>query len=217
MEETAVSKICNFASHYRLVRFKKGEIIIRPGDNPSVIYYIKSGVVRKYALSRNGTELAIFIHKEGAYFPQTKLINVFPDHYYYEAMNSTELYAVPAEEFEKFIQSDAQLGYTLFLNSLTSSYNAHKRIEQLLLGNATQRLAAVLNYLAEDLGIKNGNSYTIKLWVTQQKLATMASLTRETVSVEMEKMHKNGLIFYNGKEIVIPNIKTLQKECDDFL
>lgn len=210
-------KIHNFASQYRLVRFKRGEIIIRPGDNPATMYFIKSGVVRKFALSSNGGELAIFIHKTGAYFPQTQLINVFPDHYYYEAMVPTELYSMPLAEFESFIRSDAQLGFALFLNSLKNSYDAHLRIELLLFGSASQRLAAVLNYLAEEMGTPDGESYTIKDWVTQQKLATMTSLSRETISIEMEKMHKKGIIQYKGHQIIIPNIKKLQKEFNELI
>ncbi|MDB5182101.1 MAG: hypothetical protein JWP13_864, partial [Candidatus Saccharibacteria bacterium] len=49
--------------------YKKGEFIIRPGEVPSGVFYIESGLVKAYDITKYGEENLLIIRREGEVFP----------------------------------------------------------------------------------------------------------------------------------------------------
>ncbi|MDP2632790.1 MAG: cyclic nucleotide-binding domain-containing protein, partial [Candidatus Curtissbacteria bacterium] len=68
------------------IHFKRGEIIIRAGDAPPGIFYLKSGYVKVYSVSRSGEQLTLIIFKPGDIFPVSWAINSTKNEYFAETM-----------------------------------------------------------------------------------------------------------------------------------
>ena len=45
--------------------YKKGEFIIRPGESPSGVFFIESGLVKAYDITKYGEENLLIIRREG--------------------------------------------------------------------------------------------------------------------------------------------------------
>ena len=54
MNEVIQKKLDDFFLKYKKVHYKKGTIIIRAGEDPSGICYLKEGFVKQYAISVKG-------------------------------------------------------------------------------------------------------------------------------------------------------------------
>ena len=65
--------------------------------------------------------------------------------------------------------------------------------------------------LSDEFGVKKGNKVVIKFKITHKLIASITGLTRETVTLQMLKLEKEGLIDNNKREIVILNMKKITK------
>jgi CRP/FNR family transcriptional regulator len=84
-------------------------------------------------------------------------------------------------------------------------------MESLLLGNAKEKVAATLFILTKRFGEKNGGeSIVIKLPVTHQAIASLAGLSRETTSLEMKKLEREGVIARQNRHVIVHKLGRLR-------
>ena len=86
-------------------------------------------------------------------------------------------------------------------------------MEALLTGNAYQQIASVLLVLVRRFG-KNGkeNEIVIDLPLTHRIIGTLASLSRESTSLELEKLTKAKIISQKDHLIVVLDLKKLEEK-----
>jgi len=79
------------------------------------------------------------------------------------------------------------------------------RLENLIFQDVHTRLYTLLETLAEKYGkdIPTGRKIAIKL--SHQELANLIGATRETVTFELNKMKKRGIIKVEGREFILPS------------
>lgn len=63
IETERFEKLDQFFSRFKKVIFKKGETILRVGDEPRGVYFLKKGYVRLYSISEDAKELTLIIFK----------------------------------------------------------------------------------------------------------------------------------------------------------
>lgn len=79
--------------------------------------------------------------------------------------------------------------------------NLQKRIKGLGQPKAPDKIIHTLAYLCERFGSREGDdTMIVELSLTQQELSDFIGLTRETISIELKKLEKDGLITYKNKK-----------------
>src|SRR4051812_14808441 len=58
-----------FLNHGAQYAYRKGEFIIRPGEIPSGVFYIESGLVKAYDITKYGEENMLIIRRQDEVFP----------------------------------------------------------------------------------------------------------------------------------------------------
>ena len=212
MEVRLLHDLDRFFEKFKSLHFKRGEIIIRADDEPQGIYYLKSGYVRVYSFSKNGEELTQIIFKPGDIFPVSWAINNIPSSYFVEAMTTASLFRVPREEFLRYVGDKPDILFELTRRMLVRFLGLMRRMEYLAFGNAYSKVASILLICAERFGEKRGNHVEIGVPMTHNDIANLVGMTRETVSIEMKKLEKKGLIAYRGRNLEIADLKKLRKE-----
>jgi CRP-like cAMP-binding protein len=205
-------KIDKFFTQFKHVTYKKGEIIIRADDNPSGIFYLISGNVRKYAISKKGDELVVNIFKPISFFPMSWAINNEPNEYFYDALTSLEIYRAPKEKVVEFIKNNPDVLYDLISRVYRGTDGMTRRMTYLMNGNAYARLNIELIIHAKRLGKKIDNSAKIEVKVSEKELASQSGMTRETVSREMKELKDKGLVNFNKNILTIKSIEELENE-----
>lgn len=204
------NQIEKFFSHYKSLRFKRNVVVIKPDDTLESIYYIKSGFVKQSTISKTGEEFIVNIYRPGSFFAISLALHRKTSAYTFETMCETELIKAPVQEIVALLDNEPSLAREL-LGRVTSGLNSLVgRMETLVFGSAHQKVAAVLVQNAQRFGKKVDNSIEIGLPLTHQQLASLTGLTRETVSIEMAKLKKSGVLTYKGKTITIFNYSTLR-------
>lgn len=194
-----------FLDKYQKRRYKHGQLILFQGESPRYVYLVNEGVVKTYNIDYDGKEQFIDLETNGSAFP--KLWTWGEEtvaSYYYEALSDCEIYVIPRVSYVNFIKSDQELLLAELNRALTEYKNSSIRLNALLYTRASDKIAHILKYLANTYApnVKGGN-LVINIKLTHQHLASLTGLTRETVSVELNKFKAMGVLSYKPSEYKI--------------
>lgn len=194
------------------ISYKKGEIIIRPDDIPSGVFFIQKGFVRVYSIDINGNEKVRIIYKKEEIFPLLWVLKGIQKDVYYEALDDVKLSRVPKELFREFIAENPNVLNEL-IDRLIFHFNVFvDRVDNLEISKAYPRLIAHLLFLSDRFGKKTGKGILIQIPIAHKDIAASINMTRETASREFEKLEKRGLIGYKGHLIIIKDEKKIKDE-----
>ncbi|OGK20159.1 hypothetical protein A3C23_01500 [Candidatus Roizmanbacteria bacterium RIFCSPHIGHO2_02_FULL_37_13b] len=217
MVVTVVQNIRKIFFQGKELYYQKGEMLIRSGDIPQGVYFVKKGNVKMDAIFENGRELTINIFKSGSYFPMMWALSDINNTYNYVAINEVVLKRVPKELFLESLKKDPQLLLEFTKRLLIGLSGLITNIEYLLFGSSYNRIASAIVLMAKRFGIqkdKNGKKIIIEIPLTHQDLANLTAITRESASVVIGKLKKKHIISVRNKFIVVNDVYQLEKECE---
>lgn len=212
VDKQAAEKLDNFFCQYKKVSFKKGETILRAGEEPRGVYYLNKGYARLYSISKNAQELTFIIYKPRDFFPLIWTIANQQPLYYTEAVTAVELCQAPKEEFLAFIKNNSDVLLEITNRILTRFAGLLKRMEYSIFGNAANKVESIIVICAERFGIPHQEGILIQIPLTHQDLANLLGVARETVSLEMEKLQKNNIIGRQRKHLIVKNLQKLKEQ-----
>ena len=115
-------------------------------------------------------------------------------------------------ETVNFIKDKPKVIFELMSELLADYAETLNRMEHLVLSDAYRRVISVLLYIAKHFGETRDKGVIVHHRFTQQDIATLVGVARETASNEMVKLEKKGLIKYIDRSILFENIKGLELE-----
>ena len=188
------AELKEYFSRYKKLTFKKKELILRPGQEMSQVYFIKAGAVRQYSVTKNGDEFTLNIFKPGSMLFLIQMLQEHTNRHYYQALIETEVYVAPFSHTLTYLQTKPMITLNL-LQQIGVGINGYlARIESLTFNNSREKLATILLILAKRFGKKENGFIRVELPLTHYDLSCLIGVTRETTSIEMKKMEREGLI-----------------------
>ncbi|MBP9759559.1 Crp/Fnr family transcriptional regulator [Candidatus Dojkabacteria bacterium] len=210
-----INKTKEFETFYKQFvtrNYKKGEMLIRADDDPQGIFCLTKGYVRQYTISKNGFELTLHILKPISYFPMVWAINGTQNVYYFEALTPVEVGRAPREDVVNFIKDKPTIIFELLSELIEDYAESLTRIEHLVFSDAYRRVISVLLYIAKHFGEINDDGIIVSHRFTQQDIATLVGVARETASNELSKLEKKGLIKYIDHSMIFNDMEKLERE-----
>lgn len=208
------NKLYDFFSQFKTLKYSKGETILRAGDLAQGVYFLKSGYAKLNSISQDGKELTMVIYKAGDFFPVVwTFFGTSPSIYSYEAIVDTKILRAPREQFIEFINTDKEIFLDVTKGIIVRFQTALRRMQYLTFGDASAKLASVLLICGRDFGVEENNKIEIQLPLTHKDIANLVGVTRETVSVELKKFDREGIIAYNKKLLIIKDKESLEKKA----
>jgi len=203
-----------FLKQFPLIKVSPGENLVRPWDQVKNVIYITSGFLRIYSLTPDGKEVTLTYlnpakNKHLAYGPAHSSPNTF-----IEAATEVQLHSMPRKKLIKFLHNNPD-NYISFIGSLIEqSHTLFRQLKWLKIGSAYLNTTAHIYFLFTELGNKNKNEITIDMPVTHQTIANLTGLTRETVTAQIKRLKRKGLIKYQKKMLITTNLAALKDEID---
>lgn len=199
-----------FFENAQVLDYIKGQSILRPEDVPYGVYYLKKGYVRQYMLSPLGDVFIIHIYKPGSFFPLTWLLNDSSNIFHFEAMTHVTIARTQKEKFVQFLTSSPDVMYYTCQKLAAGIYGLVNRVGQLVLDDASTKTVLLLLYFAETFGKKSSLGIELNVPLTHREIASWIGTTRETASIQMEKLIKKGFVKMRGRQILLPAIEKLR-------
>jgi CRP/FNR family cyclic AMP-dependent transcriptional regulator len=196
--------------HGTRLTYKKGEFIIRPGETPSGIFYISTGLVKAYDITKYGEENLLIVRKEHEIFPLIWAITGQERHVIYEALAPTEIWRLDRTEYLAYIESHNEVLAPL-LDMAVEMYRIHsERIINLEYRTVRERLVSFLLTMSNRFGVKTKDGLVIEVPLKQQDIASSINASRETTSRELTGLERKGLISNSQPTIIIKDIEALK-------
>lgn len=191
----------------------KEQVLIYEGDVVNKLYYIREGYVKVYNILDSGSEHIIFVYGPGDIFPFTSYLSGSGTaRYFYESMTEVKLKVMAIKEFERRIQGNLQAGEALIAYTTRVGLQFIQRIDVLSVNNAQRKVIAILAFLIHKTGSED-NYTRLDIPLTTQDIADMCGLTRETTSLQLTQLRKEGIV--SGSKNLVINTTKLSKIKDE--
>lgn len=189
---------------------RKGDVIyFSSGDVPR-IFLLKKGNIKIVSIDENGNETIKDIIQKGDLFGELTLETDKNVNEYAKALtDEVSICSFLMSDFEDLLlrNPNLALSYTKFvglkMRRLKNSYS------NLVSKDAKTRLLAFLKDWALREGKIDGNTIAIENYLTQTDMAQIICTSRQTTTLLLNELEEKGLVSYDRKEIIIPDITKL--------
>lgn len=176
------------------LEFQKGEFIIRPGDTPPGVFYIESGLVKAYDITKYGEENLLIVRKEKEIFPLIWAITGQERRIIYEALVPTVLRRLSRKQFLEHLETYPE-GLRIILDMTMEMYRIHsERILNLEYRSVRERLISFMLTMSNRFGEKTDGGIVIRVPLRRQDIASSISASRESTGKELTLLEKQKLI-----------------------
>jgi CRP/FNR family transcriptional regulator len=194
-----------FITQYPVRTFHKGETIFSEGEAPETVLFVAEGFVKVTALDTSGTEHLLWIASSEDIVPSEHLFSLRNElGYFYTALTPVSAHAVDKAELLAHARTNAGLMASLAAGLSDNYDDLLLRIAAIDQSSIHGRLMTTLRYLALRFGSgKTVDLHDIGLQLTHQDIAEMIGSTRETTSLELEKLRAQGAVAYSRSSFVL--------------
>jgi CRP/FNR family transcriptional regulator len=190
--------------------YKKGEQIIRPGEQPSGVFYIDDGLVKAYDISKYGEENLLIIRKSHDIFPLIWAITGEERDINYEALEPTTVWRISRKVYLDFLYSPDN-NLAPILDMVVENYRIHsERLLNLEYRSVRERVISFLITMAKHFGEETPEGTQITVPLRHQDIASSINSSRETASREMAYLERKGLIRNNQSKVLLLDSEKLK-------
>ncbi len=203
VSEAEAHKLASLCSERR---YPQGTTIFSEGDPSDSVYILKKGHVKLISLSEKGTETILHILRPNDIFGELLLAQ---EKRPFTAIAIEEVLAtvIPRESFLVLLSSVS----TIALNFVGLLSKRLMKVERELaeFGHtwSHNRLAKVLLQLSEEHGVKTPVGTLIDLRLTHEDLANLIGTTRETVTNQLNKFERMGLLHRRDRQLIVNRVR----------
>jgi CRP/FNR family transcriptional regulator, cyclic AMP receptor protein len=204
------TEIKNFLEKQRVIKYKKGQILVRPEDDLGKIVLEKEGFSRVYKMTSDGKEVSWPNLRPLWIYSISSALLEKENEYYAEAVSDLEAYVVPIKDFMAFLEEKTV--YTEVYKELVEELLIlSEQLEKLMFSEAYGKVAVLIEDFAKRFGKRDGNKIVMESNIPHRVLASISGLTRETVTLQVLKLQKEKILKAKSRNIVINDIKKLEE------
>lgn len=210
-----MSTFHEFVTHYPRKVYQKGQTILLKGDEPRAVCVIESGMVKTYAISQDGNERLVTIIGKQEDFPVAYTVGLITRApYFYEAFNRCVIRFVPREDYVQYLRTHSDVLFERHMRLAALLSSSLRRIETLEYRHATDKVVGALIYVADMFNRARGvKSTRLNVSMTQQEIADLLGLSRETTNVEIKKLEQLNLLKHTRQNLTL-YVERLRKYRD---
>lgn len=183
-----------------LIYFKKSEIIIRPESDSEYVYLIVSGEANIFHIHEDGKECIINIMEEGEFIQLFDIFTNIDSNVVAKALSDMVIAKVSKADIIEEVLKDGDLALSILNDFSLRIQDLVEMLSQIAYGKVEKRLMILLDKLSNKK-ITDGNWAIIETYITHQDMAGMIGSTRETITLLMNKLTKEGILKQKDSKI----------------
>jgi len=195
--------------HQSIHVYSKGEIIFREGSYPSGIFFIITGMAKKFKTDKEGREQIIYVANAGELIGYHAILEEdrYPDSA--AALEESKVGFIPKEDFLETLRKSPTLNrrllktlsheFAVLVNSITLF--AHRPVRE--------RLAIQLIVLREKYKVDFQPGMPVEINMSRDDLASLVGAARENVLRALAELKEDGIITTKGRKIIVTDIPKL--------
>ncbi|HEX8495080.1 MAG TPA: Crp/Fnr family transcriptional regulator [Pyrinomonadaceae bacterium] len=190
--------------------YRRRRFIYRAGDAADALYVIARGRVKLCRIeSDTNREAVIDILSAGALFGESALYDAGARENCAVAYENARLLRIPVGEFQKVMAEDHTLyDYTFRLIGQRRAL-AERRVTDFALDAIPARLEKLLVEYSDRYGVHDNAGVLIDIPLPHREIASIVGSTRESVTVRLNAMRREGIIDFVNRKILIKRPESL--------
>jgi CRP-like cAMP-binding protein len=187
---------------------RAGEMVYRKGDPVGAFFGVVQGVLKISTLGEDGREGILSMMEAGNWFGETSLLDGLPRPHDVTAAQFGELLVIKSPAFNKLMQRSA---FARAIGALlcTRVRVLYSLVEDAMLRSTHTRIARRLITLARGDATMSRDARAI-VPVSQESLAMMLGMTRQTLSKELKVLERAGVLALGYGRIEIVSLVELE-------
>jgi len=185
--------------HAHYTQFERGELLLRQDSPFHSIIYLRNGLIKEYAIHRNGPDQIIQLITPRTYIGLQSLFTTKTSIFSYRAVFESEVCFIERDIFSELISGNGKFAREIMVSLSQESLNTQQRILGLNKKQIYGKVAEVLLYLSEHVF----HSGDFRLPLSRSEMAQMVASTRESVTKTLIWFKNEGMIEMQKNEIRI--------------
>ena len=178
------------------------------------MFIVEDGAVRIYVPGAQGADLTLAVMHPGEVFGDLSLLDGRPRSASAEAAGNTTLWMLEREDLTELVRSHPDAALAIRMGIAGRRRRTDQMASDLAFLDVSGRLARRLLDLAASNGKEHDSGVLINVTVTQEELANMIGVTRESVNRNLGMFRRLGLIAREGRRIVVKDEARLRGYCE---
>lgn len=212
LNDQLISKLAECSA---VLDLRRRRFVYRAGDPADSLYAIAHGRIKLCRIDRDsGREAVIDILSEGSLFGESALYSTAN-----RRENSAVTYAnarllrIPAGDFQRgMIEDDRLHDYTFRLIGQRLEH-AERRLADFALNAIPGRLDRLLADFSDRYGVPEPEGVLIDIPLPHREIASIVGSTRESVTVRLNAMRREGTIAFVNRRILVKRPESLAREA----
>jgi CRP-like cAMP-binding protein len=198
-------EIVDYIKQFPLRTFHKGDLLIGEGQQITHLFALVTGFVKVTSIQESGSEQLLWIEGRYDIAPTEHLFSMSRGvSFYYTALTDGSYYDIDKAAFIAFAKQTPSLMAEIAVNMSEHYDDLLHRIDSVGQTSVRAKLIATLKYIAERFSASDVvDLHEIGLKLTHGDVAAMVGSTRETVSIELNHLMKQGMITYDRTKFII--------------
>lgn len=184
-------------------RLRRNTVVFHENDPASAFYMVKSGKVKIYKVSRDGREQVLAILGDGQIFGDVPTFDGGPYPATAATMEDSQIYLIQRDDLLEVVRRHPEIAIQIIAVLGQRLRQALELVRDLSFKQVPHRLAGLLLKLAEQYGEEKDGGVLINISLSRQELADIVGTSRETVTRELKKMERSGLVGIERRQITI--------------
>ena len=207
--------IAQLAEHARLVEVRRRRFIYRAGDEADALFAIVKGRIKLCRIeAHTDREAIIDILSDGSLFGESALYSSAGCRENSAiAYESCSLLKMPVEHFKIAMAEDQGLRDYAFRLIGQRLEHAERRLADFALNAIPARVDRLLADFSNRYGVLESNGVLIDIPLPHREIASIVGSTRESVTVRLNAMRREGTIEFVNRRILIKRPEWLLREA----
>lgn len=209
-----MDEIATFVRMQPTRTFTKDSILVYQGELPHALYVIRSGFVKMFDLSADGSEQMVGLAGKTDLIPSELLfLQRTAAQFFYSAFTTVEVHVVDRLEFITRVRNDSDALFRIAQVVSEKYLSLRRHLTAVQKPRAREKIVHVLHFLAsyfadDTTAAGQAQTMSVSRWqsekphkvsipLTQQDIANLVGITRETAAHELKQLKAEGYISYS--------------------
>jgi len=213
--QLSASDIAELESQSRMRKLKKGEPVYLPHEQADGVLLVAQGRVKICHATPDGKQSILGFVDTGEIFGELSLLGSDRRDEYVETTEKSTLVLLPKQAVEQVLRKypSIVLGVTKLIG--VRRQRVEKRLRNLLFRSNRERVIHLLLELCEKYGQLNEEGISLNIRLSHQEMACIIGSTRETVTVVLGQLKKEGHLKISRRRVVIKDLNRLASEVNE--
>lgn len=186
-------------------------VIYQPGEISEHIFLLSKGAVKISTHSSEGKEvIKQLIHPE-AIFGELALVGESKRSETAQSLKEeVQYYTIRVADFQRILANNPKLSQQVLFLFGQRMMAAENKLENLIFKDARSRIVNFLHEVVAKRGRQVGYEMLLKHSLTHQDIANITCTSRQTVTLVLNELRKENLIYFNRGRILVRDMETLR-------